>query len=150
MNDQYGHAAGDALLKAFAERLSKSTRGSDLAARYGGDEFLAIVPDCRPQDVQFILKRLDGLRVDVLAAEWLPDFLLRGMGELYSGGIVRRFTKAHRCEFIRQQARIEIDNPLAAQRWASTGIPTEWRFAKTRSMAEDAVLSELFSVCSPH
>jgi diguanylate cyclase (GGDEF)-like protein len=64
VNDQYGHAAGDSLLKAFAERLSKSTRGSDLAARYGGDEFLAIVPDCRHEDVQFILKRLDGLRVD--------------------------------------------------------------------------------------
>lgn len=64
VNDQYGHAAGDCLLKAFAERLSKSTRGSDLAARYGGDEFVAVLPECRLEDVQYILKRLDGLRVD--------------------------------------------------------------------------------------
>jgi diguanylate cyclase (GGDEF)-like protein len=71
VNDKYGHAAGDCLLKAFAERLSKSTRGSDVAARYGGDEFLVLLPDCRPEDVQYIFKRLNGLRVDV-GGEMLP------------------------------------------------------------------------------
>jgi diguanylate cyclase (GGDEF)-like protein len=65
VNDEHGHAAGDAVLKAFSERLSKSTRGSDMAARYGGDEFLALLPECEPGDVQYILKRLDGLRVQV-------------------------------------------------------------------------------------
>ncbi len=65
VNDQHGHAAGDCLLKAFAEKLSKSTRGSDLAARYGGDEFVALLPECKTDDVQYILKRWHGLRVDV-------------------------------------------------------------------------------------
>jgi diguanylate cyclase (GGDEF)-like protein len=65
VNDRYGHAAGDTLLRAFAENLSRSTRGSDVAARYGGDEFVALLPDCKPDDVQYILKRLNGLRVDV-------------------------------------------------------------------------------------
>jgi diguanylate cyclase (GGDEF)-like protein len=65
VNDEYGHAAGDCVLKAFSERLSKSTRGSDMAARYGGDEFLALLPECEPDDVQYILKRLDGLKVQV-------------------------------------------------------------------------------------
>jgi diguanylate cyclase (GGDEF)-like protein len=64
VNDKYGHGAGDCVLKAFADRLTKSTRGSDLAARYGGDEFLAILPECKPEDVQYILKRLDGLTVN--------------------------------------------------------------------------------------
>jgi len=43
INKQYGHGAGDALLRAFADILRARFRGSDLVARYGGEEFLAIL-----------------------------------------------------------------------------------------------------------
>ncbi|MFF2383088.1 GGDEF domain-containing protein [Streptomyces sp. NPDC058108] len=45
INDMYGHAAGDALLKAIAERLTHYVQGGGVAGRLGGDEFAAVVID---------------------------------------------------------------------------------------------------------
>jgi two-component system cell cycle response regulator len=45
VNDTYGHDAGDAVLKEFADRFRRYTRGLDLACRLGGEEFLIIMPD---------------------------------------------------------------------------------------------------------
>jgi len=63
VNDQHGHAVGDDVLKIFAERLKKATRGADIVSRYGGDEFMALLTDCGPDGVQCVLKRLNGIRV---------------------------------------------------------------------------------------
>ncbi len=45
INDQHGHAIGDAVLQHLAQLLRENTRGSDLLLRYGGEEFLAVLPD---------------------------------------------------------------------------------------------------------
>ena len=45
VNDQFGHDAGDAVLREFAARLKRNTRGIDLACRMGGEEFVVIMPD---------------------------------------------------------------------------------------------------------
>lgn len=45
INDNYGHDAGDDVLREFAVRLKKSIRGIDLACRYGGEEFVVVMPD---------------------------------------------------------------------------------------------------------
>lgn len=44
INDNYGHAAGDAVLKAVSERLRECVRASDYLARVGGDEFIVLMP----------------------------------------------------------------------------------------------------------
>lgn len=45
INDTYGHDAGDEVLRQFAGRLQASVRGIDLACRYGGEEFVVVMPD---------------------------------------------------------------------------------------------------------
>ncbi len=45
VNDTYGHAAGDNVLREFAQRFRRNTRGIDLACRLGGEEFVIIMPD---------------------------------------------------------------------------------------------------------
>jgi diguanylate cyclase (GGDEF)-like protein len=63
VNDRYGHAAGDLVIKGFAERLQRAIRGSDLAVRLGGDEFMALLPECRAEEVRHVLARVEGLEV---------------------------------------------------------------------------------------
>ncbi len=48
VNDQLGHAAGDRVLQAIAARLRNAVRASDFIARFGGDEFVAVLPDTGP------------------------------------------------------------------------------------------------------
>ena len=45
INDTFGHDAGDDVLREFADRLKKSIRGIDLACRYGGEEFVVVMPE---------------------------------------------------------------------------------------------------------
>jgi diguanylate cyclase (GGDEF)-like protein len=65
LNDHYGHPMGDSALKIFAERLSTAIRGSDLAVRIGGDEFVVLLPECKVGQVQVILDRLSPLGIEV-------------------------------------------------------------------------------------
>lgn len=61
INDEFGHGAGDAALRTAAERLQRAIRGSDQAVRLGGDEFMAILPECKPDEVRHVLMRLEDL-----------------------------------------------------------------------------------------
>jgi two-component system cell cycle response regulator len=62
INDTYGHAVGDEILRAFASRLKANVRGIDLACRYGGEEFVVIMPET---DVAFAYAVAERLRQNV-------------------------------------------------------------------------------------
>lgn len=58
INDRFGHAAGDAVLKQFAHRIRLNIRGIDLAARVGGEEFVIVLPETSSAEAQMIAQRL--------------------------------------------------------------------------------------------
>jgi diguanylate cyclase (GGDEF)-like protein/PAS domain S-box-containing protein len=57
-NDDFGHAVGDAVLVALGLMLKTQLRGADVACRYGGEEFVAVLPDCALADAAIRAERL--------------------------------------------------------------------------------------------
>lgn len=58
INDTYGHYAGDQVLKNISEILKHSVRQNDLVGRYGGEEFLVVLPDIGIREVKKIAERI--------------------------------------------------------------------------------------------
>lgn len=58
VNDSYGHTVGDEVLKIVGSRLERVLRESDIVARFGGDEFVALVYDCTPSDLKKLAERI--------------------------------------------------------------------------------------------
>jgi two-component system cell cycle response regulator len=58
VNDTHGHDAGDDVLREFAVRLKKSIRGIDLACRFGGEEFVVVMPDTDMAVATMVAERL--------------------------------------------------------------------------------------------
>jgi diguanylate cyclase (GGDEF)-like protein len=75
LNDRRGHAAGDELLRAIAERWRADARAADLIARIGGDEFAVLLPGADEAGAQDVVERLigtlpEGASVSFGVAEW--------------------------------------------------------------------------------
>ena len=58
INDAYGHSRGDMLLRNIADILKESFRKEDITSRWGGDEFLSILPKTSAKDARSIIKRI--------------------------------------------------------------------------------------------
>jgi two-component system cell cycle response regulator len=58
VNDSLGHGAGDAVLREFAARIGRNIRGFDLACRYGGEEFVVVMPDTDGKTGCMVAERL--------------------------------------------------------------------------------------------
>ncbi len=58
INDRFGHTAGDAILNGVGTALKRNTRTTDIIARYGGDEFVVLLPSTTVKLAEFVARRL--------------------------------------------------------------------------------------------
>jgi len=93
INDQYGHAIGDAALQAFANTVTRLKRHGDVLVRWGGEEFLLLLPGTDTGHAHGFLERLrDALRHEP-TSPWIPFTLA------FSAGVADTGTLAHIDDF---------------------------------------------------
>jgi diguanylate cyclase (GGDEF)-like protein len=74
LNDVFGHDAGDRALRAFSQILRDSLRPADIPCRYGGEEFVIVLPECPIDEAIQVLERVRGRIADRLMIAQLPNF----------------------------------------------------------------------------
>ena len=82
INDAHGHAAGDAVLRGFARRVESELRGVDVMARWGGEEFLLMLPG---NDVPHAVQAVERLRARLRAQPF--DEVAPGLAVTFSAGV---------------------------------------------------------------
>jgi diguanylate cyclase (GGDEF)-like protein len=80
VNDQLGHDAGDLLLRDIAGALTVETRAVDLVARYGGDEFVVVLPDLAPEVALPVAERVVAAIAQVGRSRWAATPVTASVG----------------------------------------------------------------------
>jgi len=74
LNDTYGHETGDRALRLFASTLSGALRKQDLVSRHGGEEFVAVLPECSATDARLAADTVRNRLAAAVAEHGLPAF----------------------------------------------------------------------------
>ena len=86
INDEFGHAAGDLVLKQFADILRRTLRGGDVSARYGGDEFVIFLDDTDIAEAEQVAIRIQTQVTDWARANGMDFSVTFGLGEAPTHG----------------------------------------------------------------
>jgi two-component system cell cycle response regulator len=116
INDNYGHQAGDAVLREASHRMRSAMRNYDSLGRYGGDEFLAIIPGCDPEGASDFAEcfraRIGGKAVETPEGV-IPITLSLGVAALADLGDVRAETLVRIADAALYRAKIAGRNRVA-------------------------------------
>lgn len=86
LNDTYGHQLGDRVIIEFANSIGECLRTTDLIGRYGGDEFVVLLPETAPENAVAVAERI-GQRIRAIGIESGPGDLVRVTTSIGIGGL---------------------------------------------------------------
>ena len=81
INDVLGHAAGDDALRKLADCMKSQKRKTDILTRYGGDEFVIIMPETKEKDAVTLLERIRGQIQEIKVVENMPMTISCGIAQ---------------------------------------------------------------------
>ena len=93
VNDNHGHGAGDEVLRNFARLARQTLRETDALARWGGEEFLMLLPETRHEQGLIGIQRLRERLVDLVVVNHLPDLRVTfsaGLTEFRNGETIEQ------------------------------------------------------------
>jgi diguanylate cyclase (GGDEF)-like protein/PAS domain S-box-containing protein len=102
-NDKYGHLEGDYVLKKIGEILMKNVREIDMAFRFGGEEFVVLLPDTKHEDAIIVAERFR----KAVAANIFYPFTLDGQPDIVSKTVSIGVTEFHVKSFLKR-----VDNAM--------------------------------------
>ena len=115
INDTHGHPGGDMVLQKFGALLLDSVRETDVVARWGGEEFMVLLPDTSPENAVALAERL---RLRLFECRWIYEsttvvvtasFGVSGVPAKQEGGIDALFAAADRALYrAKQQGRNQV------------------------------------------
>ena len=114
VNDALGHATGDEAIRKLADCVKQEKRGPDVLARYGGDEFVLLLPETKAEDAAVLLERVRArvreIRFEPRAEDGKPRSEDGDAGGRTEGVVVGAAARAWGCRSV-------AESPRAASRW---------------------------------
>ncbi|NHZ62899.1 GGDEF domain-containing protein [Massilia genomosp. 1] len=123
INDSYGHLAGDEVLREATRRMASTLRNYDAFGRYGGEELLAVLPDCDPEHALFVAERMRSVMADTsvpTAYGVIAVTVSIGIASVNAANAMDMTELLHRADSALYAAKMQGRNCVIAAPWPGT------------------------------
>lgn len=113
INDTFGHAVGDEILRRFAELLSKNIKGRDTAARYGGEEFVVVLPQTKLAGAKNLGEQIRG---ELECKKWMHHRTGQPIGKVTASFGIAELRSGEDCDQLLDRADSKLYEAKASGR----------------------------------